>query len=292
MRQAVIALRALRAHHWTKNLLVFVPLLMSHRVRDVPRLESAALAFIAFCFASSAGYIFNDIIDLEHDRRHRSKHQRPLGSGEISHATAIVMMIVVAALSLLLAALIGRDTLLGIAIYLVLTSLYTLFIKRVVLADVVVLASFYSLRVLTGGTAANIVVSRWLLAFSTFIFLSLALAKRYADLTRGDDVGETSLAGRSYLTGDRDVLLSLGTSSGMISVLVFALYLNSPQVAELYKNTDLLWLVCALLMYWIGRIWILAHRGEIDDDPIVTASKDLQSYVVALAAAVIVIAAT
>jgi hypothetical protein len=145
---------------------------------------------------------------------------------------------------------------------------------------------------LAGGAATNIIVSRWLLAFSTFIFFSLALAKRYADLARADELQEPAPAGRSYTSGDRHVLLALGTSSGMISVLVFALYLNSPQVAMLYRNTDALWFVSALLMFWIARIWLLAHRGEIDDDPIVTATKDVPSYVVAIAAAIVVIVST
>jgi len=292
VRRLLILLRSLRAHHWTKNLLVFVPLLMAHRIRDAARLTDAALAFASFCFASSATYIFNDIVDLEHDRAHRSKRRRPLSAGEISRGAAIVVMVVAAAASLVIAALINRETLLGVSIYIALSTLYTLFIKRIVLADVIVLASFYSLRLLAGGAAANIAVSRWLLAFSTFIFFSLALAKRYADLARADENQEPDPAGRGYTGGDRHVLLALGASSGMISVLVFALYLNSPQVATLYRNTDALWFVCALLMFWISRIWLLAHRGEIDDDPIVTATKDVPSYVVAIAAAAVVIAST
>jgi 4-hydroxybenzoate polyprenyltransferase len=292
LRRLLILLRALRAHHWTKNLLVFVPLLMAHLIHDAARLREAALAFASFCFASSATYIFNDIIDLRHDQLHRSKRRRPLSAGEISLGVAISVMVIAAAGSLAIAALINHDTLLGVALYLALSTLYTLLVKRIILADVIVLASFYSLRLLAGGAATNVPVSRWLLAFSTFIFFSLALAKRYADLARADENQEPSPAGRNYTPGDRDVLLALGTSSGMISVLVFALYLNSPTVATLYTNTDALWIVCALLLYWIARIWLLAHRGEIDDDPIVTATKDIPSYVVAILAAVVVIAST
>ena len=197
---------------------------------------------------------------------------------------------VVAVASLAIAASINRETLAGVVLYLVLSTLYTLVVKRVVLADVILLAAFYSLRVLIGGAATGIVVSRWLLAFSSFLFISLALAKRYADLTRAATNAEEASGGRGYTTGDREVLLSLGTSSGLISVLVFALYLNSSQVTKLYSNTDPLWLVCALLMYWIGRMWLLAHRGEIDDDPIVTAATDPASYIVAAAAALTVLA--
>jgi 4-hydroxybenzoate polyprenyltransferase len=261
---------------------------MAHDYKDAMRLRFGALAFIAFCLASSATYIFNDLIDVEHDRAHRSKRRRPLSANEISPGTAGAIMIVCAAAGSAMAWTINRETLIGIALYLVLSTLYTLFVKRVLVADVIVLASFYSLRVLVGGAATTVVVSRWLLAFSSFLFVSLALAKRYADLTRAEANAEDSPAGRRYTTADRQVLLGLGTASGMISVLVFALYLNSPQVMKLYSNTDPLWLVCALLMYWIGRIWILADRGVIDDDPIVTAAKDPASYVVAAAAAAVV----
>jgi len=256
---------------------------MAHEVRDAARLRFGALAFAAFCLASSATYIFNDLIDIEHDRAHRSKSRRPLSANEISGRAAGAIMVVCALGSLALAWLINRETLFGVALYLVLSTLYTLFIKRVLVADVIVLASFYSLRLLVGGAATSIVVSRWLLAFSSFLFVSLALCKRYGDLSRAQE------AGRRYTTADRQVLLSLGTAAGMISVLVFALYLNSPQVTKLYRNTDPLWLVCALLMYWIARIWILADRGVIDDDPVVTAATDPASYVVAALAAAIVL---
>ncbi len=288
---AVLILRVLRAHHWTKNLLVFVPMLMAHRANDPLRLRHAALAFAAFCLASSATYIFNDLMDVAHDRAHRSKRNRPLSANEISPRAAMLIMVICALGALAIAWGINVETLIGIALYLALSTLYTLFIKRTLIADVILLASFYSLRVLVGGAATSIVVSRWLLAFSSFLFVSLALAKRYADLTRAEANAEEAPAGRRYTTADRQVLLSLGTASGMISVLVFALYLNSPQVSELYRNTDPLWLVCALLMYWIGRIWLLADRGVIDDDPIVTAAKDPASYVVAAAAAIIVLIA-
>lgn len=284
----MLILRVLRVHHWTKNLLVFVPMLMGHRLTAAGIPEYAALAFFAFCLASSATYIFNDLIDVEHDRAHRSKRQRPLSAKEISPSVAVMVMVVCAAGGLGIAWKINRETLLGVALYLALSTVYTLVVKRILIADVIVLASFYSLRVLVGGAATGVVVSRWLLAFSSFIFVSLALAKRYSDLTRAEANAEEAPAGRRYVAADRQVLLSLGTASGMISVLVFALYLNSPQVTMLYSNTDPLWLVCALLMYWIARIWLLADRGVIDDDPIVTAAKDPASYVVAVAAAAIV----
>lgn len=263
---------------------------MAHDVNDFARVARALLVFASFCFASSATYIVNDVIDAKHDRNHRSKRQRPIAANEVSARAALMVVPVLTVASLAAAAWINRETLFGVVLYLVLSTLYTFVVKRLVLADVILLAAFYSLRVLIGGAATGIVVSRWLLAFSSFLFISLALAKRYADLTRAAANAEDASGGRGYTTGDREVLLSLGTSSGLISVLVFALYLNSSQVTKLYSNTDPLWLVCALLMYWIGRMWLLAHRGEIDDDVIVTAATDPASYIVAALAAVTVLA--
>jgi 4-hydroxybenzoate polyprenyltransferase len=289
MRSSAI-LRLLRVHHWTKNLLVFVPLLMAHRTSDSHRLAETTAAFAAFCLASSAIYIFNDIIDRPYDRTHRSKQRRPLAANELSIAVAVAIMIALAVAALVIAWTVGTETLAGVLAYIALTTLYTLVAKRILLADVILLASFYSLRVLVGGAAADIVVSRWLLAFSSFLFMSIALAKRYSDLLRAERNGEDAGGGRSYTTSDRHVLLALGCATGMISVLVFALYLNSSQVTLLYRHTDRMWLVCALLMYWIGRLWILAHRGTIDDDPIVTAARDPASYAVGIAAAVVIIA--
>jgi 4-hydroxybenzoate polyprenyltransferase len=284
-----VLLRVLRVHHWTKNLLVFVPLLMAHELNDAGRVVRALLVFASFCFASSTAYIVNDVIDAPHDRHHRSKRNRPISANEISTRTALMMVPFVAGASLAIAASINRETLFGMVLYLALSTLYTVVVKRLVLADVILLAGFYSLRVLVGGAATGVVVSRWLLAFSSFLFLSLSLAKRYADLSQAASNDDEKPAGRGYGTGDGPVLLSLGTSSGLISVLVFALYLNSAQVTKLYANTDPLWLVCALLMYWIGRMWLLAHRGELGDDPIVTAARDPVSYVVAAATAAILV---
>ena len=277
-------------HHWTKNVLVFVPLLMSHQIHDSRRVVAAVIVFASFCLASSATYIFNDIIDLPYDRTHRSKRRRPLSAGEMTIPAAGTLMIICALLGLTIAWFLGLETFFIILLYLALTTLYTLVIKRVLMADVVLLAAFYSLRVIAGGAATDIVVSRWLLAFSSFLFMSIALAKRYSDLARAEENNEEPPGGRNYTPSDRHVFLSLGTATGMISVLVFALYLNSSQVATLYRTTDPLWFVCALLIYWIGRMWLMAHRGEIHDDPIVTAVTDPASYVVGMVIAALVIA--
>lgn len=288
----MLLLRLLRVHHWAKNFLVFVPIVMGHQLGDETKMRAASILFFSFCFASSAGYILNDWFDREHDRAHRSKQGRPISAGDVSTRMAVATVAVLVVLALYSAFSLGRGVLAGVVLYMVLTTLYTLVFKRVVIADVILLTSFYSLRVLVGGAATDIEVSRWLLAFSSFLFFSLALVKRYADLTRAAALGEVEPAGRGYLMSDRDLLRSFGVASGCISVLVFALYLNSEQVTKLYTNTDPLWGICALLLYWVGRIWLLAHRGAVDDDPIVFAAQDPASYAVAVAAAVILAFAT
>ena len=264
---------------------------MAHQLSDASRLRSAALLFFSFCFASSAGYILNDWFDRDHDRAHRSKQGRPITASQIAPRTALAIVPFLVALALAAVWPLGRGVVAGITLYMVLSTLYTLVFKRIAIADVLLLTSFYSLRVLVGGAATDTNVSRWLLAFSSFLFLSLALVKRYADLVRAAALGEPEPGGRGYRISDRDLLRSFGVSSGCISVLVFALYLNSEQVTTLYGNTDPLWGICALLLYWIARVWLLAHRGEIDDDPIVFAVSDPVSYLVAGGAAAVLLLA-
>jgi len=271
---------------------VFVPLLMAHQGGDAVRLRNALLLFVSFCFVSSTGYILNDFFDAGHDRLHRSKQHRPISANEIPPRVALAMVPLLLLAGMAAAWPLGRGVVTGVGLYMTMTTLYTVLIKRFAIADVILLTSFYSLRLLAGGAATDIVVSRWLLAFSSFLFLSLALTKRYADLTRAAALGEPLPGGRGYAIGDGDLLRSFGVACGCISVLVFALYLNSEQVTRLYSSTDPLWGICALLMYWIGRIWLLAHRGEMDDDPIVFAARDPISYAVALAAAAILFLAT
>ena len=287
----MLVLRLLRVHHWTKNFLVFVPIAMAHQLGDTTRLRAASMLFFSFCFASSAGYILNDWFDRDHDRAHRSKQRRPITASEIGAGTALAMVPLLIALALATAWTLGRGVVVGVTLYMVLSTLYTLVLKRVAIADVLLLTSFYSLRVLVGGAATDTNVSRWLLAFSSFLFLSLALVKRYADLVRAAALGEEEPGGRGYRIGDRDLLRSFGVASGCISVLVFALYLNSDQITTLYGNTDPLWGICALLLYWIARVWLLAHRGTMDDDPIVFAASDPVSYLVAGAAAAVLLLA-
>jgi 4-hydroxybenzoate polyprenyltransferase len=269
-------LRAMRPHQWSKNVLLFVPLVMSHEVRNGPRLIAVTACFVAFSLLASAVYVVNDLVDLEADKAHPKKRTRPFASGALGVRTglAIVAVSFCWAFALALWAL-PRAAVLMLAIYALLTTAYSFVVKRKLMLDVLTLAALYTHRILTGGVAAGIVVSEWLLAFSMFLFLSLAFAKRYTELS-GLAVGvEGRIQGRGYWARDLDLIRTLGPTSGSIAVLVLVLYVNqSPDVRRLYAESWILYLVCPVVLYWITRIWFLAQRGQLDDDPVVFALKD------------------
>jgi 4-hydroxybenzoate polyprenyltransferase len=274
-------LRALRVHQWVKNLLLFVPVLLDHRLFDGSAMLRAAGAFAAFCCAASGGYVLNDLLDLEADRRHPTKRNRPFASGALPTSLGVVMVPVLFGAALWEAAVLrSRPFLNLLLLYVILTAAYSLFFKRLAVVDVLLLAGLYTLRVLAGVEATQVRFSTWLLAFSTFLFLSLAFLKRYTEVRGLDDEGNLQARRRGYLREDRDWLSSLGSASGYLSVLVFALYINSEQVVALYSRPLLLWLVCPLLLYWIGRMWLLAYRDQIHEDPIVATVRDPTSYLV------------
>jgi 4-hydroxybenzoate polyprenyltransferase len=289
--------RALRPPQWVKNLLVFVPVALDHRFRDAPVLWKAALAFVAFCLAASGGYVLNDVRDREADRHHPIKRDRPFASGALSPALGWFLGPLLYAASASLAAWTLPERFLALLLcYLIITSAYTAYVKRLAMLDVIVLAGLYTLRVLAGIAATGVRFSTWLLAFSMFLFLSLAFMKRYSELRRYQGRGgrgerresEDWLAGRGYHTDDREWLASMGGTSGYLSVLVLALYINSEQVTVLYRRPAVLWLVCPLLLYWVSRMWLRAHRGQIDEDPILATVHDPVSYAVgALVVAVV-----
>jgi 4-hydroxybenzoate polyprenyltransferase len=271
-------LSALRPLHWAKNLLIFAPLLLAHRMSD---LRGALLAFAAFSIAASGTYLLNDLWDAENDRLHPVKRERLIASGRLRPDAAFVIALALIAGGVTLASLAGEMVKLWLGTYIAISFLYSTYFKRRVFLDVLALASFYSIRVLAGGAAANVEVSDWLIALSGFIFISLALLKRYADLRFLIARGEGAVPGRDYSASDVDLLRSMGVSTGMLAVLVLALYLTSEQVVRLYRHPRLLWLVCPMLLYWIAHMWFLAHRGRIEDDPIIVAAKDPTSYVIA-----------
>jgi 4-hydroxybenzoate polyprenyltransferase len=269
---------ALRVHQWVKNLLVFVPVLLDHKLFDPSVLLKATIAFAAFCCAASGAYITNDLLDHEADRRHPTKRYRPFAAETLSRPFGILMAPLLFAGALLCSLWLSPRFLLLLTMYVGLTTAYSVYFKRIAVLDVLLLAGLYTLRVMAGVAATHVRFSTWLLAFSMFLFLSLAFLKRYAELSQLEGGPEQAVARRGYLRGDREWLGSMGGSSGYISVLVLALYINSDQVVALYHHPLLLWLVCPLLLFWISRMWLIAHRGRIHEDPIVAAVRDPASY--------------
>ncbi len=290
--RAFALVRALRVHQWVKNLLVFVPVVLDHKLFHAETMAKAATAFLAFCCAASSAYVLNDILDVEADRRHPTKRHRPFAAGTLSPMLGVVLapgllaIAFTASWSTLPASFVELLT-----IYVVLTTAYSLYLKRVAVVDVLLLAALYTLRVLAGIAAAQVRFSTWLLAFSMFLFLSLAFLKRYTEVSAMDGAATDQVRRRGYLRGDREWLGSMGGASGYLSVLVLALYINSEQVVALYRNPLLLWLVCPLLLFWTSRMWLLAHRGRIHDDPIVATVRDPVSYLIGALVGVILYAA-
>lgn len=269
-------IKALRLHQWAKNLLLFVPLMASHRIMEAQLLLNGFLAFIAFGACASSVYLLNDLLDLPDDRQHATKCKRPLAAGifPIFHALFLIPGLLLGAFTLALWLLpIGFAGVL--ATYYVLTLAYSLWLKRVVMLDVITLAMLYTLRVIAGSAAMSLVATFWILAFCVFIFLSLAFVKRYTELCDARQKGVTEKSsGRGYYPGDFELLASLGGASGYISVLVLALYINDAASGTLYHSQQWMWAACPLLLFWLSRVWLLAHRGQMHDDPIVFALRD------------------
>ncbi len=281
---AMAAVRALRPHQWVKNFLIFVPLLLAHRMGDIRMLAMAIIAFCAMCMAASSVYLLNDLLDLESDRRHPTKRRRPLPSGELMPAEGMLLhgLLLIGGVGLSVVMLPGGFTAI-LLIYLVLTLVYSMWIKRLLLVDVITLAVLYTLRIVAGAAAVSVPLTMWLLAFSLFFFVSLAFAKRYSELLDLEAAGGFEAHGRSYTLNDLRIIESVGPASGYMSVLVFCLYLDSAVVQSLYIRSELLWLATPILLYWITRIWFLARRRALHQDPIVFAIKDRISYLAGLA---------
>ena len=289
--QLLALLRALRVHQWVKNLLVFVPVMLDHKLFQPPVMAKALIAFAAFCCAASGAYVLNDLLDRDADRRHRIKRNRPFAADTLSRSFGVVLVPLLFAAALLWSLWLSPKFLALLTLYVVLTTAYSIYLKQIAVLDVLLLAGLYTLRVLAGVAASHVRFSTWLLAFSMFLFLSLAFLKRYAELSELQGGAAEGLARRGYLRGDREWLGSMGGASGYLSVLVLALYINSGEVVALYRNPLLLWLICPLLLFWISRMWLLAHRGRIDQDPIVAAVRDPASYAIGALVALILFAA-
>jgi 4-hydroxybenzoate polyprenyltransferase len=285
--------KQIRGHQWSKNLLLFAPLVLAHLVTSPPAVVAAVLAVIVFSLTASSVYIANDLVDLPHDRQHARTRNRPLASGLISIRSALVVgaLFLVIGFGVSLAFLPPTFTVMLLG-YLVFNALYSLWLKRIPVLDMLLLAGFYVYRVLIGGVAVGAVISPWLPAFSMFFFLSLGIIKRYSDLMLAARHNQTKVAGRSYTMADIDFIRTAGISSSCVAVLVLALYLQSAEVTHLYHRPQILWLVCPLVLYWSLRAWYIANRGEMDDDPINFALRDVTSYVVGAITAALLLAAT
>lgn len=285
-------LRQVRLHQWAKNVLIFIPLILAHQTSNAALLWPTVLAFIAFGFTASSVYVLNDLLDLEADRHHVRKRHRPLAAGHIPITHGVLLAPLLLASALFISLWLPWLFLATLCSYYALTVAYSAYLKRREMLDVVTLAGLYTSRILAGAAVTGVPLSFWLLAFSLFFFLSLALVKRYSELVVMRGQGLLEAKGRGYQVADLSMLSSLGAASGYIAVLVMALYINSPEVRMLYAHPEVLWLSCPALLFWVGRIWILAHRGSVHDDPVVFALRDRWSQVLGIFLLVILVAAT
>ena len=273
--------KALRVHQWSKNLLLLIPLMGAHKWMEPAKLIPVLIGIAVFSIGASSVYLLNDLLDLEADRHHHSKKFRPFASGKIPLLSGLLLAPLLLAVAVALSFLLGKTFAAVFGIYYLLTLLYSLRLKQVELLDVLVLAGLYGIRVLAGGVAADVPVSDWLLMFSLFAFLSLAFAKRFTELRLLRGQSDAKVKGRAYISGDTELVSSMGVGSGYLSVLVLAMYITHPSVTALYHQPQVLWLACPVLFYWISRVWLLAHRGHLNDDPILFALRDKQSWLVA-----------
>jgi len=274
---AISYLKLMRTYQWLKNMLIFLPILAAHQL-DRDSIIAGLLGFFSFSLVASSVYVFNDLVDLGHDRSHPRKRFRPLAAGDLSIANALLLMPVLLLFGFGIGAVLGFSFVLVLTLYLILTTLYSVTFKTIAVLDIVLLGALYSLRVFAGGVASDIELSFWLIAFSTLFFLALAAVKRQAELIDTLQRGADHLAGRGYKTSDLPIINMVGLVSGFAAVQVLALYVNSEKVQELYKTPEALWGVCCILLYWVIRIVFVTNRGLMTDDPILFTVKDKVSY--------------
>jgi 4-hydroxybenzoate polyprenyltransferase len=269
-------LKALRPHQWVKNVLILVPLILSHQFLDMSKLTAATVAFLAFCLAASSGYILNDLLDLAADRIHPTKRNRPFAAGLLPIEYGLPLFATLVVLSVLLSWWLPFIFTVILGSYLLITISYSFYLKSKMVLDIVVLAGLYTIRIVAGSIAVDLKLSFWLLAFSMFIFSSLAFLKRYVELLQLTD--RKTIKHRNYMVDDIEMIASVGPTSGYLAVLVFSLYINTPDVRKLYEAPFILWLISPFLLYWITRIWFLAHRRQMLDDPVQFALTDPASW--------------
>jgi 4-hydroxybenzoate polyprenyltransferase len=282
-------IKAIRLHQWVKNALVFLPPLLAHRIAEPAILLKGAMAFVAFGCCASSVYVTNDLFDIAADREHPRKRHRPFATALLSVRSGIYAGVILLLCAMLLAAIIGWLYALVLACYYIITWSYSLILKRIALLDVMTLAGLYTLRIIAGAAATRVELSFWLLAFSVFLFLSLAFVKRYAELYDARKAGELAGHGRGYGADDLSLIMNLGTAAGYCAVVVIALYINSADSIALYHHHKMMWLICPLMLFWISRVWMLTARGHMDDDPVVFALGDRVSLLVLGALGLIVL---
>ncbi len=280
-------LKALRLHQWLKNLLVFVPLVMAHEFDDPLLVAQAAVAFLAFGLCASSVYLLNDLLDLPDDRHHPTKRTRPFAAGTISIVNGVALIPLLLGSAFALASMLPIEFVGVLALYYGITLAYSLRLKRSALVDVLTLAGLYTIRIIAGGAAVTVELSFWLLAFSMFLFLSLALVKRFTELLTLQQQDRSESSGRGYTTTDLESLSQFGSASAYMAVLVLSLYINSEDVQTLYSHPELIWLLCPILLYMIMRVWLLARRDELHEDPVVFVIEDRRSQVLAVIAAIL-----
>jgi 4-hydroxybenzoate polyprenyltransferase len=275
------AFRSLRPHQWAKNALIFLPLILAHRLGDMTALAHASFAFLAFSLAASGVYLVNDMMDVNQDRKHPVKKHRPIASGHLPMNAARLLSALCFVMAALVTSWLPSGFALVLVAYLALNLAYTFYLKRKLLVDVLALAAAYTLRIMAGAVASGIDQSFWLLTFASFLFLSLALVKRYIELDTvgdGDSPDKKRVMGRGYRVADLDMLSQLGVASAFSAVLVLALYVDGQGRMGLYRTPEFIWLVCPVVLYVIGRIWVLAKRRELPDDPVLFIIKDWRSH--------------
>lgn len=282
-------IKALRPHQWAKNLLILLPPLLAHD-RSIPVLAQAFLAFFCFCCTASGTYIFNDLLDIEADRQNARKRLRPFASGDLAPATGLIASTLLLILGFTVARSLPLQFMLWLVFYVVSTLAYSLYLKRVPLVDVLVLSGLYTLRLIAGGAATDTPISHWLAGFAIFLFLSLAIVKRFAELENVRQAGQQLKNGRGYVMTDIEQMRSFGTASAFAAVVVFANYISSIDVVRLYHHSHYLWLIVPCMILWLCRVWLLASRGELNEDPVAFALTDVPSLVIGAVVLVIILA--
>jgi len=283
--------RALRVHQWAKNVLIFLPLLLAHAVGPA-RIVASVLAFFSFSLVASSTYIVNDLLDMGSDRAHTRKRRRPFAAGDISALAGAGLAAMLFAGGILIALALPERFLVWLLVYACITLGYSLYWKRVVIVDVILLSALYTLRLLAGAAATRVPISDWMAGFAIFFFFSLALVKRFSELENLRAQGEAPSNGRGYLVHDMEQLRAFGTASAFASIVVFTLYINNPEVRELYRVPQRLWLLTPLLIWWLSRVWLRASRGEMNEDPVIFALTDPASLAAGVAIFLIAVSAS